>query len=56
MEQIDIMFNPNDTAKQKLNFLESEIERIESMGLRIVGTEPIEQINVEILGRRFIVE
>ena len=56
MEKIDVLFENNQTEEQKRLFLISEYERIESNGLKIVGAEPIERIQVKIIGRRFFVE
>lgn len=41
----------NDTIN-----IEEEIKKIESEGYRITGAEPIQEIKVKIIGRRFILE
>lgn len=55
-ETYEIMFPKGFTEDQIYSLVAEAIAKIESGGKRIIGTEPIEKIHVEIIGRRFTVE
>ena len=54
-ETIEIMFK--DMTKEQCNKqVDALFEQIEQKGGQVVAAEPIEKIQVTIMGRRFIVE
>lgn len=56
VKKIDIMFPSMATDEEKDQLLKKEVEKIEKRGGKIVGGEPIEEINVRIIGKTYYVE
>lgn len=50
---IEVRAQPNKDWKEQM---EAAIQKIEEQGYLIVGAEPIEEIRVTVVGRRFTVE
>ena len=55
-KETSVHFCPGATTTEKQSAINDKIKEIEAAGGYIVGAEPIEVIQVTIIGRKFIVE